>query len=40
MAPWGSKGVRFDVYSEINGRVFDVEMQLESRGNEAKRTRY
>ncbi len=39
-APWGSKGVRFDVYSEIDGRVFDVEMQLESRGNEARRTRY
>ncbi len=38
--PFGSKSVRFDVYSEIDGRVFDVEMQLESRGNEARRTRY
>ncbi len=40
LSPMGSKSVRFDVYSEINGRVFDVEMQLESRGNEPKRTRY
>ncbi len=40
LSPMGSKSVRFDVYSEIDGRVFDVEMQLESRGNEPKRTRY
>ncbi len=40
LGPMGSKSVRFDVYSEIDGRVFDVELQLESRGNEAKRTRY
>lgn len=38
--PAGSKGVRYDVYSEINGRVFEVEMQMESRRNEPKRTRY
>ena len=38
--PHGSKSVRFDVYSEIDGRVFDVEMQMESRKNEPKRTRY
>ena len=40
LSPMGSKSVRFGVYSEIDGRVFDVEMQLESRGNEPKRTRY
>ena len=40
LGPMGSKSVRFDVYSEINGQVFDVEMQLDSRGNEQKRTRY
>lgn len=40
LGPMGSKSVRFDVYSEIDGRVFDVEMQLESRGHERKRTRY
>ena len=38
--PAGSKSVRFDVYSEIDGRIFDVEMQMESRGNEPKRSRY
>ena len=40
LGPMGSKSVRFDVYSEVNGQIFDVEMQLESRGNEQKRTRY
>ncbi len=40
LSPMGSKSVRFDVYSEIDDRVFDVEMQLESRGNESRRTRY
>lgn len=40
LAPAGSKSVRYDVYSEINGRSFDVEMQMESRGNEPRRTRY
>ena len=40
VGPAGSKGVRYDVYSEINGRVFEVEMQMDSRGNEPKRTRY
>ena len=38
--PYGTKSVRYDVYSEINGRVFDVEMQMESRKNEARRARY
>ncbi len=38
--PHGSKSVRFDVYSEIDGRVFDVEMQMENRKNEPRRTRY
>ena len=38
--PRGSKSVRFDVYSEIDDRVFDVEMQMESRKNEPRRTRY
>ena len=38
--PAGSKSVRYDVYSEIDGRVFDVEMQLSTRKNEPKRTRY
>ncbi len=38
--PAGSKSVRYDVYSEIDGKVFDVEMQLTSRKNEPKRTRY
>ncbi len=35
-----SKGVRFDVYSEIDGRCFDVEMQVVQRGDEPRRTRY
>ena len=35
-----SKSVRFDVYSEIDGRCFDVEMQMESEGDERRRTRY
>lgn len=35
-----SKGVRFDVYSEIDGRCFDVEMQMQQEGDERKRTRY
>lgn len=38
--PFGSKSVRFDVYSEVDGRIFDVEMQLESRKNENRRMRY
>ncbi len=38
--PHGSKSVRFDVYSEIDDRVFDVEMQMENRKNEPRRTRY
>ena len=38
--PHGSKSVRFDVYSEIDGRIFDVEMQMENRKNEPRRTRY
>lgn len=38
--PAGSRSVRYDVYSEIDGRVFEVEMQMESRKNEPKRTRY
>lgn len=38
--PAGSKSIRYDVYSEIDGHVFDVEMQLRSRGNEPRRTRY
>ena len=38
--PYGTKSVRYDVYSEINGRVFDVEMQMESRKNESRRARY
>ncbi len=35
-----SRGVRFDVYSEIDGRCFDVEMQMQQEGDERKRTRY
>ncbi len=35
-----SKGVRFDVYSEIDGKCFDVEMQVVQRGDEPRRTRY
>ena len=38
--PIDSKGVRFDVYSEIDGRCFDVEMQMRQEGDERKRTRY
>ena len=38
--PYGTKSVRYDVYSEINSRVFDVEMQMESRKNESRRARY
>ncbi|MGN8905880.1 PD-(D/E)XK nuclease family transposase [Bacillota bacterium LCP21S3_D9] len=38
--PYRTKSVRYDVYSEINGRVFDVEMQMESRKNESRRARY
>lgn len=36
----GSRGVRYDVYSEIDGKCFDVEMQLRNRGNDSRRTRY
>ena len=35
-----SKGVRFDVYSEIDGKCFDIEMQVIQLGDERKRTRY
>ena len=38
--PVDSKGVRFDVYSEIDGRHFDVEMQMRQEGDERRRTRY
>ncbi len=35
-----SKGVRFDVYSEIDGKCFDVEMQVARLDDVSKRTRY
>ena len=38
--PIDSKGVRFDVYLEIDGRCFDVEMQMRQEGDERKQIRY
>ena len=35
-----SRGVRFDVYSRIDGKCFDVEMQIRQEGDERRRTRY
>ena len=35
-----SRGVRFDVYSKIDGKCFDVEMQIRQEGDERRRTRY
>ncbi len=38
--PAESRGVRFDVYSRIDGKYFDIEMQMRQEGDERRRTRY
>ena len=37
---FGSRGVRFDVYTQGDNRIFDIELQTANEGDLPKRARY